>query len=77
MATPWLSRGTGGLVDGEVHVEHASLDEGVPAILREDARGVRIAVDWDQGPDAVTRALAALLSERFACDDWQRNARGA
>lgn len=64
-------------MDGEVHVESASLDDGVPAVLLEDARGVRIALDWGQGPEAVNRALAALLTDRFVCGDWKRSPSGA
>lgn len=64
-------------MDDEVRVEDVSLDEGVPAILREDARGIRIALDLGQGPEAATKALAALLAERFACGDWKRSLGGA
>lgn len=69
---PEFGRGTGGLVDDQVRVECTSLDEGVPVILWEDARGVRIAVDPEQGLEAVARGLAAVLADRFARGAWKR-----
>jgi hypothetical protein len=70
---PGSGRGTGGLVDDEVRVENVALDEGVPALLWEDAHGVRIALDLTQDAEAITRALTALLAERFATGDWKRS----
>lgn len=60
-------------MDDEVRVEGVSLDAGVPAILREDDHGVRIAVDLDQDPKDVVRALSALLTERFTSGAWKRS----
>lgn len=59
-------------MDDEVRVDYVPLDEGVPALLREDDRGVRIALDLTQGAEAVRRALGALLTERFTSGDWKR-----
>lgn len=58
-------------MDDAVTVEDVELDDDMPAALREDARGVCIAVDLRKGPEAM-RALSALLTERFTSRDWSR-----
>ena len=60
-------------VEPAVRVRATRLDKGSPVALRDTLSIFDLAIDFDQSPDDITAALAAVFREAIETGRWSRS----